>query len=327
MKRLIYAVLLSFIYVSWVSAEYTIAFVHLGKQLPGYISIALDQARLFNPEESIVLLANQEAINKTSVPSHVTIIPIESIFYTPEHQYFIDNHHLDGNFREGFWRYATERFYVLYDFMKQLNVSRVFHLESDNMLYAHLAEYMPLFDTYYCDTIAATFDNDGRCIPGFIYFSTISSLEKLIRFMNNNLSAQKNDMHSIAAFRKNHPKSVKQLPIVPEAYLVKHKLKSNSGHCAQNPQDYVHYSQEFHAIFDAAAIGQYLGGIDPRNNNNAPSIGFINESCVFNPAHLTYEWALDEEGRNIPYACINNKPYKIINLHIHSKKLDQFVSA
>jgi hypothetical protein len=36
----------------------------------------------------------------------------------------------------------------------------------------------------------------------------------------------------------------------------------------------------FQCIFDGAAFGQYIGGIDPRNSNNTNTIGFINETCV-----------------------------------------------
>ncbi len=37
--------------------------------------------------------------------------------------------------------------------------------------------------------------------------------------------------------------------------------------------------EEFNAIFDGAAIGQYLGGVDPINCPG-DTTGFVNETCV-----------------------------------------------
>jgi len=77
-------------------------------------------------------------------------------------------------------------------------------------------------------------------------------------------------------------------------------------------------------LFDGAAIGQYLGGVDPRNQKSKP--GFINESCVFNPSRFLFEWIKDDKGREIPYAIFKDCKYRINNLHIHSKNLAKFKS-
>jgi hypothetical protein len=83
--------------------------------------------------------------------------------------------------------------------------------------------------------------------------------------------------------------------------------------------------QEFGSIFDAAAIGQFLGGIDPRNGVSKP--GFINESCLFNPGLMTFVWERDAYGRLVPYAIYGSTKARINNLHIHSKKLEGFFSG
>ena len=43
----------------------------------------------------------------------------------------------------------------------------------------------------------------------------------------------------------------------------------------------------FQYIFDAAAIGQYLGGIDPIHDKNDTS-GFVNEICIINPFRTVF---------------------------------------
>ena len=93
---------------------------------------------------------------------------------------------------------------------------------------------------------------------------------------------------------------------------------------AADPQIYCQNINFFKSIFDAAAIGQYLGGGDPRNGTHGP--GFINESCIFNPSLLVYEWLEDLEGRKVPFAVYGGEKFRVNNLHIHSKNLWQFTS-
>jgi hypothetical protein len=77
---------------------------------------------------------------------------------------------------------------------------------------------------------------------------------------------------------------------------------------------------KFNVIFDAAAIGQYLGGVDPLNDK-FNSIGFINETCIIKCNNFNIHWKY-EEGIHKPF--INNVP--IFNLHIHSKQLEHFTN-
>ena len=80
---------------------------------------------------------------------------------------------------------------------------------------------------------------------------------------------------------------------------------------------------KFNCIFDAAAIGQYLGGIDPRNQIG-DTRGFINETCFIKYNNYTFFWIINENGLYQPHIFINNNYIKIINLHIHSKNLNKF---
>ena len=103
-------------------------------------------------------------------------------------------------------------------------------------------------------------------------------------------------------------------------------LKSASGHTVINKYLYCNHFEKFDSIFDAAAIGQYLGGVDYRLANETNGPGFINESCIFNPSLLRYEWHPDKQGRKIPYVIFGKTKCRINNLHIHSKKLEDFYS-
>lgn len=311
-----------FLFLSFLSTliatDYSIVFIHLGSKIPDYAIDAIRQANLFNPDSKIFLLANESALQKYPIEKAYPI-PVESIPKTKEHKDFIKRCTYPGDL----WRYSAERFLYLDDFLQETQLSRVFHLENDVMLYTDLSLLLPIFDHY---KIGATFDNDDRCIPGFIYFKNAQAIKPLAKHFANYFMAFRQDMKVIADF-KNTAGSyyIKPLPIIFPSYSIYYPLKSNLGHLPRNPSQYSYNFDLFQSIFDAAAIGQFISGIDPSHiDNNGP--GFVNESCIFNPSVFTYEWIKDELGRKVPYLHFQNEKVKINNLHIHSKNLKKFSS-
>lgn len=309
-------------------ANYSIVFIHIGNKIPEYTETALLQARLFNPECPIILIANDAAIQDFPLKdeeTNITYVACESLIKLSAHQAFIKQTTLDDQLRNGFWRYTSERFLYLQDLMVQQNLTNVFHLEYDNMLYVNLQDLLPIFTEHY-KAIAATFDNDKRCIPGFMFIQNPDTMTTLANFFSQLAKLGYNDMEVLGRFRKRYGKKViDNLPIISEAYVRKNLLISPMNHVARNKWNYCQNIELFNSIFDAAALGQYLGGIDPSLYGSS-SPGFINESCVFNPSLLTYEWIADEANRSVPYAVYAGTRYRINNLHIHSKKLELFKS-
>ena len=82
-------------------------------------------------------------------------------------------------------------------------------------------------------------------------------------------------------------------------------------------------SDIFPFIFDAAAIGQYLGGVDPRNMGGNTK-GFVNETCVIKYNNYSIWFEMVDEKKK-PFILIEEKKLPIFNLHIHSKNLKEFV--
>ena len=94
-------------------------------------------------------------------------------------------------------------------------------------------------------------------------------------------------------------------------------------------------------IFDGAAIGQYLGGVDYKNFNgteiqriNNPSKGFVNETSIMKPDQYNFSKSnviFDHLKIPLKIPILTNKTQenltKIANLHIHSKQLYQFSSV
>ena len=206
------------------------------------------------------------------------------------------NSKLDKNFRNGFWNNTSKRLFLVYEYMKMKELKNVIHLENDVLLYSNMKYNFQ-------EKIYITMDSKNRCIPGIIYIPKYELFTKLIE----NYDFTKNDMINLANFYKNNKDITTTLPIIDNS-LDKSIYNENF--------------EEFNSIFDGAAIGQYLGGVDPRNIAG-DSTEFVNETCEIKYDKYTFKW-LKKEKYYFPYIEINNKLIAINNLHIHSKNLKKF---
>lgn len=315
--------------ISCICEATSVVFIHLGSHIPLYLCDATHQARLFNDETvRIIVVAEQCAIDGFNdsrfAEDRVEFVACEQLSKSEAHKLFVQRSSLDRNSREGFWFKATERFFYLEELMRQYDLYDVIHMEYDNMLYVDVNELLPTLRYY--KNIAATFDAEDRCIAGLIYISNPASLHSLVSFLADMAFKGIFEMQAIALFKKMQGTDViDHLPIVMPEYIDQYGLFSTIGQTTSNPENYMRHIAEFNSIFDAAAWGQFLGGIDPRNGPSVP--GFINETCLFNPSKIECRWEMDAQGRKVPYAYMQGNGYRINNLHIHSKNLKAFASC
>lgn len=327
--------LLLFVLIQAMRADaYCIVFVHLGEKLPDYISVALAQARIFNKTAPVYLLANQSALlnhDKKIDELNIYCIAVETIPQTTEHKKYLEYTLAKKGITDGFCLYTSERFLVLYDWMLFSGLRDVVHVENDTLLYADINELLPVFKKHY-PGIATTFDCDARCVPCFMYIADASAMQKSAQFFVREMAARTprpdwgiwdiNDMQTIAHFKKLYDGTViAPLPVIMPEYAKQYELINSIGQRPENPEDYSRNIEHFNSLFDAAAIGQFLGGTYAEGKP-----GFISEACIFNPARLQYGWKIDSEGRRVIYVVFQNKKYRLNNLHVHSKKLAQFAS-
>ena len=212
--------------------------------------------------------------------------------------YFDKNSKLNKSFRNGFWNFASKRFFLMYEYIKNNNIIDIIHLENDVLLYTNM-------NYNFDEKIYITMDSKNRCIPGIIYIPNYLLLSKLIEQYN----FSQNDMINLAGFYYNNKDIVKTFPIIDDSI----------DKCIYN-ENY----KQFSSIFDGAAIGQYLGGVDPRNNVGN-TIGFVNETCIIKYDKYNFKWLIKKNGK-FPYIEINKKLIPINNLHIHCKDLKKFIN-
>jgi len=257
-----------------------IILVHIGDTFPTYLRDCIEQIQHVC-KIPIHVLASKSVLDKLDyniVKADLSTIP------TSEHDTRFKN---TTTLQKGFWQHATQRFFVLHNYMKQKNLNDVFHMEYDNLLYYDVSKLLDVFRT---KDMWVIIDAPTRCIPGFMYIKSAKQLNDMLPTVLAGAAKGQNDMVTLAAYA-NKTTTVGHLPIV--------KL-----------------TPEFGVLFDGAAVGQYIGGVDPRNDPKN-TIGFINETTTFKCDDQTIEWR-----QHVPY--MNNLP--LVNLHIHSKDLQRWRS-
>jgi hypothetical protein len=250
----------------------------------------------------IFILTNERFFNLfNKFFGKITLIDIETL---NDSYNFLNKTSLDKRFRNGFWSLTSARFFYIYEFMKKYNIKDVIHLENDVLIYYNCKFILNSFDKNY---IYLPFDTFKRNIASVMYIPS----SEILKIILDNYNFSKNDMENFSDI-KNKTGLIKTLPIFPKINTTNEEIKFVSENFS-----------DFNCIFDAAAMGQYLGGIDPRNLVGNTK-GFINETCVIK--YNNYNFVIEEcnEIRR-PFILINDTKFTIFNLHIHSKNLQEFI--
>lgn len=323
--------------------------IHIGKNLPDFIYDCLYQCLLINKYSTkIYIVIDDDVVDEFKQ----AIEKFDFDMYTKNHFYYmniiqivplsiLDKEHNENfeqyktvmsekfidlsQFRDGFWISTTARFYYINILINLFKLKNVFHIENDIMMYESFNDLyncmkLDLLDNLQeINKICMVQDAPDRIIPSLLFFPDFSTINTLTSFMTETLkrtNAFINDMNLLAMFPDKF-----NLPVDPN---IVNKAR---------------------IIFDGAALGQYLGGVDYKNLPNSdnllvqydnPSKGFINETSILKPNALDFikrnvifdhlqipiKIPLCGKSKNVSF----DKIHKIVNLHIHSKQLNQFSS-
>jgi hypothetical protein len=302
----------------------SLIYIHIGKTLPEYIYDSIYQSLLITPKSKIYVLSDHASsirkivTNFTIDSSNVECIPL-SILQTSEKitrysKYTIKLPENAIMFRDGFWISTTTRFFYIEEFMRLFELDSAFHIENDVMLYEDLYSIRKQVNIKNLTMVQDNFENP-RVVPSIIYIPDASSLSDLNNFILNKLENSNqfiNDMNLLGLY--------------PNKECFPYTFESSSN-----------------LIFDGAAIGQFLGGVDPSNLGEQgelsmiknPSRGFINETCDFkitrNISFFRKPIIIEETKKVELFYALKEESNKnilkqVANLHIHSKQLYQFSS-
>ena len=281
-------------------------FIHLGTEFfPDYVNVAIEQCRRWNPSNPIYFASS--CVHSDKVSSECTPIFVEDLTITEQHSIFLDISNLDMTFRNGFWKYTTERIFVLEEVCNHLGIQEFFHAENDNMIYFNSFDLINVFRNT-VNGLASPSLAANQAVFGFMYCNDIQTLSNLAKFL---ITTDCNEMVSGAHFFTIYNTKTRYLPSIPD---INNVLSLNDKYRVSNN------IEGFKGIFDPAQYGQWLGGIDPRNGQSAPYV-FSNTCATIQANEFTYDKRMEENGLSRYYI---NELYPIYVLHIHSKNLSIF---
>ena len=301
--------------------------VHLGKAVPSYLYDQLRQTRVLNPGNSMYLILGPGTEHDTAhlKTLEVVVVDVASVVKCQNHRRFIRGNRLNPRSLGGFWRYTTERFFAIESFLEACRLRNVVHMENDVMLYAGLDSLLPGFHAA-CPGAGIIMDSERRCVPGLMYLSALPALSAMNDFIvRNALRKRQTDMQAIGAFMGQATfAECSALPVLPPRYRELFPLVNAKAEEGSSPWYDAAFGQ-FGGVFDGAALGQFVGGID-KIHDPGDTTGFVNETAVYDPRKMGIHWKT-ENGLRRPFGMVDGSEFPIFNLHIHSKQLERFSSS
>lgn len=256
--------------------------------------------------DSIYVITNSDFFSKfEDFKTKITLVNANEL--NESYSYEKKNTLHDKHFRNGFNYLTSLRLFYIYELMNKYNINNVIHLENDVLIYYNCDEHLKniVNDNF----LYLPFDTYKRNVCSIMYIPNKDIYKKILDSYDFNIG----DMSNFSII-KEKTNLIKHFPI----FIQNENLTEEQNFVSTN-------SDMFPFIFDGAAVGQYLGGTDPRNDSFY-TIGFVNETCVINYSNYKVWMEYDDnEKRKKPFILIENKTVPIFNLHIHSKKLDNFI--
>lgn len=287
------------------SKEIEIVFVQLGEKLPAHLISNLILVNQLFPSISINLLTSPVNKFNSKVPGFVSISTFQPDLKL---DLLLKNKSRNLAFRNGFWRYSLERLFAIADFHLTRPEKSLLHIESDVLL----LNGFPLGNFSSLEKIAWMTVDAKKDIASLMYFPNAELSQEFSRDLFNFVSSDTSptDMTALNSLRRNNSHKYTLLPTWSHESEELHTNLSADGESN---------SMFGHGIFDAAGIGMWLTGIDPRNNYGITkyfaSHLFEEGAFYVNPSAFMLE--VSQNGK-IFYKT-ENSDLQVFNLHVHSK--------
>ncbi|MBI5920068.1 MAG: exostosin family protein [Betaproteobacteria bacterium] len=284
-----------------------IVFVHCGDApVPSHLGDTLAITSRVAPRSEIIVLANESQSDRLhQLGNFFSFVPIESFPASSVSNQFREQSALNRDFRNGFWYFATERFLVLADFIRHRDAEDVVHLENDVALYFDPADKVAAFRAF--ADFAVPLDRN-RAIAGLVWIANSRASDRLAQHLVMQLNI--NDMESVGNFCVGNPDIAKPLPTLPLNYAIEKGL---------DPARYCQGIDLFGGLFDAAAIGQYIGGVHWLNTPH-DSRFFVNESSDLDLRDFDISWSVIQ-GVRFPVIAKGGVRSPVLSVHAHSKDM------
>jgi hypothetical protein len=258
---------------------------------------------------------------------------------------------------DGFWHYTLERLFVLAALMQDESLSRILHLENDVTIYFDPAKMEATMERCFGEYCAATPAGPSEgCTAAILFAGSAHALaaicEEILRLLPLGERALRSVLPSgmvsesilLGIVQRRNPQLVRSFPIAPTPPM---KLAINPRLWARPaapvlrlldrlaprlvhelpPHALSNCLDEFGSLFDGSSWGQFAGGTP---HGHGPGIAFrehwIGPDLL--SGRFVLDWRRDDAGCRLPFVVdrINgDREWKLNNLHIHCKRIEDFV--
>jgi hypothetical protein len=295
-----------------------IVFCFIGN-LPSYIKETVHQARCFFEGDIYLITSQIDSVYLNDIKKYnVNIVKYEDVVSLEfleiaqknihKFQYI---HQLAG--REQLFLRSFERFFVLQNLMKQKNLEDCLFLELDILIYDEPTKWVSSFSE---SELCYMFDNYERFCSGIMYIKNFKSITGLLEEMLNFISNSNSFMNEMTVLSLFYDKNKQNVQILP-TYWCEPGMPFET---------HLNYSKYNDTIFDSAAMGGYLFGMDTIHTNFKIVKYQKSKWAYIDATKNVFKWVKDDKDRQRPYIWTGEKWILINNLHIHAKNLNEALS-
>lgn len=203
---------------------------------------------------------------------------------------------------------SFERFFLLNNLMIKYNLNDCLFVELDNLIYNDPRIWLSQMSK---SNLCYMYDNVNHFSSGIMYIKNTQSIKGFLDYLTNFIKNSNEFMSEMRCLSDYFNINRDEVQILP-TYWENKEISSIS---------YENYKNYNDTIFDAAAIGIFLLGMDPYHTNGVIKTGLKHNFSAIDYTDQKFEWKKDELGRLKPYIWNGEKWILINNLHVHSKQL------
>lgn len=257
--------------------------------LPEYAAHSIKQSKYYLNDDPIVIT------NSDLTPDE--IVEIEKFFNFCKSKF-------PSFYKNTFWFLTLTRLLVVYIKAKKLNLDKFIHLEYDNLIYSNMSELQNLKPGLYFTRVGPFCSS-----AGIMYCNDLSSFEKFLNTLVSLINSGEKVVRQLTSY--DHLSEMIMIDIIHR------KVKGVVSYLPILPFDFDEDGFEsLKVVFDGASYGQYLGGTLTDASGWHGLHHFVGHSIAANKLNVTFDQK--------PLVRHKDKEYRILNLHIHSKKLENF---
>ena len=291
-------------------------FVHLGEKLPKHLIANLRIIKSNFPILKLHLVLN----NSLALPGReMPNVEIHVLKVSEEIDSILTEMSPDPKFREGFWRLTLERLFILEKFHESKKNLRLLHIESDVFLFPNF----PFQRFEALEEVSWLKVSNSRDAAALVYLPCPVQTSRLVSRMIEELKLGKwlDDMEMLSTIMKKYPGDYRYLPGLNPSHK---ELQSSTFDSGPIEKQSTSNFQVFEGIFDAAHLGIWLTGWDPRNSYGVTRVKdptrILDTTSMLKPENVNFQF---DEFNCLKYVNGSKSTY-VYSLHIHSKSMKIF---